>query len=196
MCPDRQILSVYLDGELPSPWKEKLESHLTQCPQCRERLESYRLFSVSAAADTESARKEAVFMETAKERVWRNLETRRRFGNRSGRIIRGISVWRRSISIPLPAVAAAAAVLVITCAALWVRQPAEPVAIPQMALASSEEDFEVPGIIPVADMNGVLRYLDNRDNGDVLILHLPESSNFRSSGEPVILKAADYRREP
>ena len=196
MCPDRQILSVYLDGELPSPWKEKLENHLAQCPQCQKQMESYRLVSASAVVDTESARQEAVFMEAAKERVWRNLETRQRFDSRPARIIRGISVWRRSISIPLPAVAAAAAVLVIACAALWVRRPAEPAVIQQMAFASSEENFEVPGIIPIADMNGVLQYLDNRDDGDVLILQLPESRSFMSSGEPVILKAADYRRQP
>jgi anti-sigma factor RsiW len=190
MCPDSQILSVYLDGELPSPWKEKVESHLTQCSQCRKRFESYRLISASVGANNEPAS-----METAKERVWLKLTERRHYDNRFIRAARGISVWRRSISIPLPAAAAAAAVLFITMAALWVRRPAESVVIPQMAFAS-EENLEAPDIIPIADMNGVIRYLENKDNEDVLILHLPESRSFMTSGEPVILKAADYRRQP
>jgi hypothetical protein len=193
MCSDPQILSVYLDGELPSPWKEKLESHLAECPRCLERLESYRAVS-AAAADAESVRKEAAFMEAAKERVWRDLEARRRFDGRFVRA-RGVSIWRRSVPVPVPAMAAAAA-LVIGLAVFWVHRPANPTVMPQMALVS-KEGFETPGIIPVADMNGVLQYLDSRDGEDTLVLRLPESRSFTASGEPVILKAADYtRRQP
>jgi anti-sigma factor RsiW len=186
------MLSVYLDGELPSPWKEKMESHVKDCPQCRQRLEMYRLVSGAAVRD------ETALMEAAKARVWRNLETGGRGSlRRSGLVNRGFSVWRRTISVPLPAAAAAAAVLVIACATLLVRRPAAPeLLIPQMSFAP-EESLEAPGIIPVADMNGVLQYLDSKDNGDVLILRLPESRSFTSSGEPVIVKAADYtRRQP
>jgi hypothetical protein len=132
-------------------------------------------------------------MESAKERMWKKLEAGGRFHSRPARHISGISFWRRNISIPIPAAAAAAAVFIVTCATLWVRQPVGPELIPQMALAS-ENSFETPGIIPVADMNGVLQYLDSRDNEDVLILQLPESRSFMTSGEPVILKAADYSR--
>ncbi|MDR0584536.1 MAG: zf-HC2 domain-containing protein [Treponema sp.] len=187
MCPEHQILSVYLDGELPSPWKEKMESHLEQCPQCRQRLESYRLVSASAAEDL-------VRMEAAKERVWRNLEAGERLGGRRLSPVRA-SVWRRSIAIPLPALAAAAAALIVVMGALWVRRPAEqPAVIPQMTFAS-DESFDAPGVVPIAaDMNGVLQYLGSRDGGDILILRLPESRNFTSSGEPAILKAADYTR--
>ena len=186
MCPEHQILSVYLDGELPSPWKEKMESHLEQCPQCRQRLESYRLVSASVAEDT--AR-----MEAAKERIWRNLEAGERLGARP--VLVRASAWRRSVAIPLPAIAAAAAALVIAMGARWVRRPAEqPAVIPQMTFAS-EESFDAPGVVPIAaDMNGVLQYLGSRDGGDILILRLPESRNFTSSGEPAILKAADYTR--
>ena len=184
MCPDRQLLSVYLDGELPSPWKEKLESHLARCPECRLELERYRL---AAAADTaEQAR-----LEAAKERVWRKLEGRRC----SGGAVRPVSVWRRRVSVPLPAAAAMAALL-IAAAFFWPRSPAEPAAIPGMILAS-EEDLETPGIMPVSDIKGVLQYLDGGDSGDILILRLPESRSFISSGEPAIIKAADYsRRQP
>ena len=34
MCPDRGLLSAYVDGEVPSPWKERLAAHLSECPSC------------------------------------------------------------------------------------------------------------------------------------------------------------------
>jgi hypothetical protein len=101
-------------------------------------------------------------------------------------------IWRRRISIPLPAAAAAAVLLVL--AILWLRQPQEPAAIPGMMFATEEA---LPGLVPVSDMNGVMQYLGGFDSGDILILRLPESRSFVSSGEPAIIKAADYsRRRP
>jgi len=41
MCPEPQLLSVYTDGELPSPWKEKLEAHLGECSECKEKLKKF-----------------------------------------------------------------------------------------------------------------------------------------------------------
>jgi hypothetical protein len=183
MCPDRQILSVYADGELPSPWKEKLESHLAQCPECGKLLETYRLFSAAGAALNEE---EAA----AKKRVWQRLESV------SGRAFHSFSahgLWRRSLSIPLPAAAVAAAALFIAFALLWMRKPVQsPPSSPETILAS--EEIDSPDIVPVSNMNDVLQYLGSRDSGDILILRLPENSNFSSSGEPAIIRAADYSR--
>jgi hypothetical protein len=54
--------------------------------------------------------------------------------------------------------------------------------------------IDMQGIVPVSDMNGVLQYLGNQDTADIMIIRLPESRNFSSSGEPTIIKAADYSR--
>jgi hypothetical protein len=98
--------------------------------------------------------------------------------------------------VPLPAAAAAAALIVFALAMFWLKRPAEPAAMPNMILAS-EEDLGPAGMAPVSDMNGVLQYLSGADSGDILILRLPESRNFTSSGEPAIIRAADYsRRRP
>jgi anti-sigma factor RsiW len=182
MCPDRQLLSVYLDGELPSPWKEKMETHLGRCPQCGERLETYRRLFAPLSAPPENV---------AKERVWRALEAGVRSGIYGGPR-RYAAVWRRSVSIPLPAAAAVAVVIIAALAALWVRRPAENTALPNMIVASEEN--LAPGVVPVSDMNGVLQYLGAGDSGDILILRLPESRSFTSSGEPAIIRAADYAR--
>jgi anti-sigma factor RsiW len=192
MCPDRQILSVYLDGELPSPWKEKMEAHLAECPQCREKLETFR--SISRRLETAHGPAGAV-PAAAQERVWLRL-------TEAGRRIRPFQkrpdisgLWRRTVSLPLPAAAAltaAAAAFVIVFASTWLRQPAAAPQVQNTAVAAGI-DLDLQGMVPVSDMNGVLQYLGDTDTGDFVILRLPESRNFRSSGEPTILKAADYQ---
>jgi hypothetical protein len=52
-------------------------------------------------------------------------------------------------------------------------------------------------MVPVSDMNGIMQYLGQEDTADFVIIRLPESRNFVSSGEPTLVKAADYsRRNP
>ncbi|HQL32310.1 MAG TPA: zf-HC2 domain-containing protein, partial [Treponemataceae bacterium] len=41
-CPDADLYSAYVDGEVPSPWKEKLEAHSAVCPDCRKRVQRYQ----------------------------------------------------------------------------------------------------------------------------------------------------------
>ena len=38
ICPENDIHSVYLDGELNSPYKEQYLEHLQSCPDCAEKL--------------------------------------------------------------------------------------------------------------------------------------------------------------
>jgi len=203
MCPDPQLLSIYLDGELPSPWKEKMESHLAKCLECREKLENFRQLHELFKKDThikrtfvekmrtEDETSEPVFLEpeileAAKDRVWRGMVCRQRFRQRA-------ALWRRRLSIPLPA--AAVAIVLVILAALWLYrgfpgQRNEAGARANFILASEEE---MPGIIPAADMNGVLQYLGVDGTGtDIIIMRLPESRNFNRFGEPAIIRAADY----
>jgi anti-sigma factor RsiW len=179
MCPDRQLLSVYLDGELPSPWREKLESHLAACPACAEHLEMFR--AVGKRADAPSAER----IDAAKARVWRNiagLEIARRPINRG---------WRRKLVLPLPA--AVAAVLVVATAAAFVGGPVLAGVSKDRALARISSD--VQGAIPVSDMAGVLSYLDAQEaSTNIVIIQLPESQSFTPSGEPSFVRAADYVR--
>jgi hypothetical protein len=211
MCPDPQLISVYFDGELPSPWKEKMESHLAQCPGCRRRLEGYGLLS---GGEQEKA---AVAEVSARERVWKKFAEKTGMTVPDSGNISTVSpghynhpypirhgFWGRRVSIPLPAAAAVA--LLIIAAALWTLQTRGQRTLPNMTVASEEFSlwppgmdvgFESPGMYPAADLNGVLQYLGARDSGDIVILRLPETRSFMSSGEPAIIRAADYsRRKP
>jgi hypothetical protein len=191
MCPDPQLLSVYLDEELPSPWKEKMEIHLTECSACREKLNSFRqLFEKS---------EEQEIIEAAKERVWQNLQSRRRFQPREGKINRA-GIWQKRFSIPVPA-AAAAAIVIMLMAALWFR--GEPMGVqPNIGIAQQQADLPesgffitpedvIPTIMPATDIESVLQFLASE--GDVIILSLPENRNFSRTSEPAIVRAADYQ---
>jgi anti-sigma factor RsiW len=209
MCPDPQILSVYMDGELPSPWKEKMENHLSECPACKEKFNNFlklqealkksthqerTIVELNERAQPEQALSEHEITEKAKEKIWHRLESRQRFRSRT-------SVWQRRLSIPLP-VAAAAAVILVLFAAVWLRigqidknnaayasYNEEPATV---FIASDEE----PDIMPVADINTILQLLGANDS-NIIILQLPETNNFTRSGEPAIIRAADYtRRQP
>jgi hypothetical protein len=192
MCPDRQILSVYVDGELPSPWKEKMEAHLRSCGVCRDRLEGYRRLSGilggRGAGIPGSVSEERT--EEAGERIWQKIA---RLDDREKQ--NAAARFRyRTISIPLPA---AAAVVVIFMAVLMAAIFLPPSFIGdggQEMVASSGMGLDVQGIMPVSDMNGVLQYLGSQDAADLVTIRLPESRSFMSSGEPTIIKAADYSR--
>jgi anti-sigma factor RsiW len=177
MCPDRQILSVYLDGELPSPWKEEMETHLTRCPECRAKLEQYRRLSAFIAGGRRDLSEE-------KERVWLKLgkaASRRRF-------------WRQSVAVPLPAVIAAAALLVAAFTLTVTSYTAKKAAPDTDTVAAAGISLDVQEIVPVSDMNSFLRYLGNEDSTDFMIIRLPETKSFSNPGQPTIIKASDYSR--
>ena len=190
MCPDRQLLSTYFDGELPSPWKEKMESHIAGCPDCRGRLNVYAALSTGAGEED--------LIPAAQRRVWQNLESYTVGETRPFTVTRGDwgALWQRRVSVPIPA-AAAIAFIIIAFALVWTMGTRRGAGQPGSmgTVLAAESDFEAPGIIPVADMGEVLQYLGSRDTSDVLIIRLPESRNFESYGEPAILKAADYARQ-
>ena len=182
-----------MDEELPSPWKEKLEAHLEQCSGCKERLEVFKRQRLSIKEAGAQPPEEKALMETAKERIWHSIEAKHR--------IRRNSLLRRRLSIPLPAAAAAAAVIAILALMLFrgtpdrnngIAQTADPASRASFILAAEEES----GIIPMTDLNSVLQYL-GADGSEIIILQLPESRNFLRSGEPNLVRAADYsRRNP
>ncbi|MDR0567608.1 MAG: zf-HC2 domain-containing protein [Spirochaetaceae bacterium] len=179
MCPDNHIISVYFDGELPSPWKEKLETHLEECPRCRAELEGFKRCSQILQADTSDA-------EGAKERIWQKMRPLYA-GNRPRR-----RLWGRTIAVPLPAAAIAAGI----CAALILAavRPAPAGPPPAQDAISGAGMMDLQGILPVSNMNDVLQYLGDKDTTDIVIIHLPESRSFSTAGEPTIIKASDYPR--
>jgi hypothetical protein len=171
MCPDNQILSIYFDGELDSPWKEKFESHLENCASCQEHLSLYR-------RTRQELVKTPVNPEKALVRVWENsnFTAKRR-------------VWNHSISIPVPIAAAAGLVMVLTMAALIALK--QPIRFnggdPQLA------GIEMQEMIPTSDMANFFQYLGSDNSAEMVIIRLPEAT-FTKAGEPRMIRAVDYSR--
>jgi len=210
MCPKPQLLSIYMDGELPSPWKEKMESHLSQCSECRERFEKFKRLKELLKKDTHQARsiadqvienrglseEQPAEIEAAKNRVWHNMELRLHscvgkpflystYKSRS-------SLLQKRLSIPLPAAAAAAVVLIILGTLLYrgdFSSMSSESAVKTGIILAVEE--ELPAIIPAADMNSVIQYLGS-ERANIILLELPPGRNFSRTGEPAIVNAANY----
>lgn len=109
-CPDKEIHSVYLDGELPSPLIADYEAHVASCASCQKELSALRSVREVLAADAASIK----FSDEYIEESWARLNERRRysevvshtrpaFGEGFGRV-----VWR-----VVPAAAAAAVIAVV-----------------------------------------------------------------------------------
>ncbi|MHB9295695.1 hypothetical protein PilKf_01442 [Pillotina sp. SPG140] len=175
---DRQLISMFADEELPSPWKEKIESHLNSCPVCSTYLNQIRHCSILL-------RTVCPDFAPAQERIWQTLSTCPTH--------KKLPLWRRTVSIPLPIVAAAALTIVF-CATFLVQQllTAPAPKGPEMALGGTA--FDVESIISFSEKTGVLQYLENQEEENVVILRLPESQSFSRYGVPTIIKASDYTR--
>ena len=206
MCPDREIISLYLDGELPSPWKEKTEAHLASCPECRAVLARYRNLGSSLGVPSRET------IQAAQDRVWKRItvpalvipgQPTETIPRRTGAVKRA---WNRSITLPLPAAAAAAAVIVVVLFLAVTGTRGEIKSMPQNSVASANAGastaanavanigLDDQGIVPAADINGILQYLSSQDNNDIMVIRLPESRNFSRSGEPALINAADYSK--
>jgi len=232
MCPDPQLLSIYLDGELPSPWKEKMQEHFKQCSKCMEKLENYRrlqeLFKKDSTVRrtiveriidepakprtyTEQELIEAnnLIITESKERVWKKIQdTIKANSNYMPENIRAFNpdhfrshstLWQRKLSVPIPAIAAAA-VVILVLTVLWFlgtgnNKQTDPADNASFLLAAEMNYIDdIPGIIPAADMSGVLQYLAPNSGTNIIILQLPESKNFSRAGDPAIIRAADFTR--
>jgi anti-sigma factor RsiW len=176
------MISLYYDGELPPLWKEKLETHVAACSQCRDRLEQFRRLSgtLEKGASFDDPTDLAL-----QERVWRRLNAP--LGSPAVQVRKqGVRVWRRSIPVPLP-LAVAAAALILVFGVFFIRGE-KPVTPADSALAV----LDMQTTVPDSDFNRLLQYLENDDSPDIVIIRLPESRSFLSPGEPKLMRAVDY----
>jgi hypothetical protein len=201
MCPDKQFLSVYFDGELPSPWKERMARHLAACSKCREKLEVYKKMSVSLNMDVEGGEfteaEENSVIEAASGRVWERLDSRIKHEDRRLRRFFPARTQQVFVSVAAGAIAATAIICFIL---ILSRGQNGKNSVPELTGAVGNFNSMVsggysldPDIIPASDMNDVLRYLEN-DDTNIVIIKLPERKKFSRYGEPAFINAADYSR--
>lgn len=71
-CPETDIHSIYLDGELPEQFKIEYEQHVANCPECARKLKQLREVHEIFAADSKSIS----LTESELEESYRRLQAR------------------------------------------------------------------------------------------------------------------------
>ena len=181
MCPDHDLVSAYVDGEVPSPWREHIEEHLATCKDCAAVAAAYtglgaRLRSVASGDEAESL---------AHGRL--RLDSLLRDSAAPAKPIAG----RRFVNLPLP-VAAAAAILVLvlgTATTLLALKPSRGTAAIQTVASGEISPLATEAKAQPASMDELLRYLDARDGQVTLTIKLPSGTTFGSAGKPVIMRS-------
>jgi anti-sigma factor RsiW len=184
MCPDREILSAWLDGEIDSPWDRALEEHVGSCQDCRarlERLEGVRRSLLEAPMPD---------WRPAMERVRSSLVSRGLASEKAA------PVWRRHVSLPVPAAAAAAVLMILLAGALVVsiiRSSFGMVRITRQGAGGTEIRIAAP----VSDLELLLQSID-KDAGSLEgVITLPKDVQLLPVGQPRMGKEAEFpRRKP
>ena len=74
-CPEKDLHSIYLDGELPEEFLKEYENHVAGCEKCKAELEKLRKVSVPFREDALSVRLDQTYLEQSFDR----LQTKMRF---------------------------------------------------------------------------------------------------------------------
>ncbi|HUX12201.1 MAG TPA: hypothetical protein VMW87_04185 [Spirochaetia bacterium] len=187
MSPEREFISAFLDGEVPSPWKERLETTIAEDPECgrayAEHLRIHRLLGELPEPD----------FATAQARVWQKLAARSQEGSPEDQrrvVARPVPVWRRRVSIPVPMALVAAAVVVLMGAFTLIRFLNA--AASQSAggtMAQSVDGLNIT--VNVKDVEQLLDILNGQNKIRDVKIELPEPHQFKLMGEPLLLRASD-----
>jgi predicted anti-sigma-YlaC factor YlaD len=179
MCPDREILSAYLDGEIGSPWDRAIAEHVASCDSCREiygRLEKTRSILLG---------------ETSLE--WREPMERVRRGLAANvpPLRHPAPVWRRAVPIPLPVAVLAAALLLtlgVSLALSVMRTNIGFVRITRAPAGGTEYQFAVP----VDKVEALLKSVGGGDASRDDVMKLPKNVKLIPVGQPRMGKAAEF----
>lgn len=194
MCPDRDLVSAYVDGEVPSPWKERLEEHFASCADCSALVERYRSLGSELRSEASVEAELAAAQERGRVRLDSLLSSlpaseRPALGPRRA----AFRSWGRSVTLPIP-FAAAAAILVLllggATAAIAFRPASQGLFAKGPAVQAAVASGEIaPALAQPASMDELLRYLDSSEGQITLTINLPTGTTFGSAGKPVIMRA-------
>lgn len=188
MCPDRELLSAWIDGEVPSPWNEAIERHLDGCASCAEAVRSLRALGERLRVDSAAMDPAA---EAAAARVYGRVAPSLRPSAGLGRAAPRTSsaLWARRLAVPIPTAAAAALMIAMMALALVAsgRRNAEM----RMAMERAYEATQVA--TAGMGIESVIDYLAQQNSAVNINITLPPEAFGGSAGEPFIVREADYQ---
>ncbi|MDR3199818.1 MAG: zf-HC2 domain-containing protein [Spirochaetales bacterium] len=177
MCPDKELLSAYCDGEVPSPWKQRLDSHVRNCSSCQEIVGRYRTIG-----------------SILREQVQPELDIPAAFARVREKVFAAPrpSLWKKRISLPLAA--AAAAVIIIFGGGMGLTFFARSaIGVP---FAAERRARRADTMANIKDMNQLREILEEHESAQDIMIVLPDLQRFESRGKPVFLREADIAGAP
>ena len=179
MCPDRHLISAYLDGEIESPWDKAVAEHLASCQACR--LVYNKLAEASRALREEPLADWRAPMERVRLALHAATPPRRREP----------PVWERKVSVPLPVAALAAALVLFLGVTFAVTQLRPKVGLVRITKAPAG-GTEIQISAPISELETLLKSVGAEDSAREDVILLPKNVRLLPVGEPRLGKAAEF----
>ena len=179
MCPDRELLSAWLDGEVPSPWRETIARHIQDCQACAGAVAGMRGLSKAFAAELPTLDETA---RAAKQRCEALLRVEPPRAQRPARRF-------RAVSIPLPLAAAAA--LAFAALGIALAETGRRNAELRMAVIRASE--AVPLASSGLGLESVIDFVSRQSGAVNININLPAGAFGGATGDPFIVREADFK---
>jgi hypothetical protein len=178
MCPEKELISAYYDKELNGRWADRVGEHLDSCDSCRAYHDSIKGLSLEVVSSAVPGE------EQIKERILDNIERKKR-----AEVSR--SFRKRKIEKPGYVLAGAAVLAIVFFAGVFTGfiTGNEPV---QTAEIIEEPPYNFN--VQVLSNEDAKAYLMSNDSGIDLIISIPANGALTVSGEPRLIREADYKR--
>ena len=173
MCPERGLLSPYVDNEIGPAGARRVELHVAECRACREQLRAYQTVSHALLESHEPD------VSAAGDRIWRRLDTV------AGALRRKASFWTHGVRVPAPVAVAlmAGVTLILTSVAMWTRGNDARLELPAFGAA-------VAGTVAVGVIAASAQPVQWLEQG-AIVIQLPDEPQFIQRGMPTILREAE-----
>ncbi len=183
MCPDREILSAYFDGEIDPPWDRAIAEHLAGCERCQALIEGLEETRRRLRADPVLNVREPM------ERVRRGILAG----------VRPLSppapTWRRRVEVPLPLAVLAATAFValgIGLAVTLARSEMGYVRVTRAPAGGTEYQFAVP----YDKVESLLKSVGGAAaNSEDVMMKLPKDVKLVPVGQPRMGMEAEHPRK-
>jgi len=172
MCPDKEVLSAFIDNELEDKNKEDVQNHIAACKKCALEVESFNHLHNFLYNELTLDQ-----IKNAEEKVWQKISPAIKPK------LKKPDIWHRRIAIPIPVMAAAVLIFVSAVLSLYFisfnkinNNYESKFNFSESISFEKEEDFRLFETDQVLDVD----------------LNLPESTIFMISGTPKLIREVDY----
>mgnify|MGYP001080118997 CR=1 FL=1 len=180
MCPERELLSAYLDGELSQEKTQAVAVHLKECSHCARIVSRYRKVREQLRDKTIDEFFRESDIESIKHRISIELERYQRTPH---------PFWQRKVGIRWVAAAASCAFILGGFFSYVLLRPKP---LPTMSFLESHPSLNVT--INVKNMKQLIDILNSQQGIREITIQLPESPQFEFRSEPVFIRASEYNR--